>query len=456
MVSASVAFSCSAGDGGGSGTGGVSSGGSSANGGSGGTIGVGGTVNVDGNTTGGSGGFAAGCAADTHEGEQLPLDLVVMLDRSGSMTEDTAAGPTKWEAVTQALTSFVTAPTSAGLGVGLQYFPLIKAGVPETCTNDSQCGTSGPCLLKTCLGGNQIIPCTSNGSCGPFGQCADLGYCSGNPAIYCAPVGSTACGNEGNCVKLSSSSCINATSCLLGDYTNLAVPIALLPGNETALVNSINAQDPYGDTPTGPALQGAIDQAKAYNQANPTHRVAVVLATDGLPTSCNPTQINQIAQLAASAYAGTPSVVTFVIGVFAGNDNTAKNNLNTIATAGGSGAAFMVDTGQNVTQQFQAALDQIKGTALACEFQIPTPTGGTLDYGKVNIEVSSSDGTQTLFYVGSAAQCDPVNGGWYYDIDPSAGTPTKILVCPATCAAFKAATDAKVQVLIGCQTIVPA
>ena len=48
----------------------------------------------------------------------VPLDLLVLLDVSGSMDYDL-----KWVAVKSALVSFVTRDDVAGLGVGLQYFP---------------------------------------------------------------------------------------------------------------------------------------------------------------------------------------------------------------------------------------------------------------------------------------------------------------------------------------------
>src|SRR5690606_24146675 len=123
-----------------------------------------------------------------------------------------------------------------------------------------------------------VQPCDTNADCpGAFNNCIDLGQCSLNSNYLCIPVGGTSCGSDGACVPLSSSYCVNASSCLVGDYAVADVPIAALPGNASAIVGSINAQDPFGNTPTGPALQGAIDQAEAFNQQNPTHRVAVVL-----------------------------------------------------------------------------------------------------------------------------------------------------------------------------------
>jgi hypothetical protein len=44
-----------------------------------------------------------------------------------------------------------------------------------------------------------------------------------------------------------------------------------------------------------------------------------------------------------------------------------------------------------------------------------------------------------------ASGCD-ANGGWYYDVDPAAGTPKKVHSCPATCTAVKAGTKVETQI----------
>src|SRR4051812_30417313 len=74
------------------------------------------------------------CAQVVSKGEAVPLDMYILLDKSASMLDTTGAGPTKWDAIRAALESFVSDPLSKGLGVGLQYFPLLKPGVPGTCT----------------------------------------------------------------------------------------------------------------------------------------------------------------------------------------------------------------------------------------------------------------------------------------------------------------------------------
>lgn len=426
------------------GTGGF--GGSGAFGGTGGTF-------VD--AGGGSGGFdpdADSCAGELTQGERRPLDMYVMLDVSGSMLADAAPGVSKWSAVRSALQGFVNSPESAGLGVGIQYFPLLAAGSSWNCTSPSQCA-GGTCLLRACTDGfPNIVPCNTSFDCF-LGSCIDLGQCQGVPDSVCAPIGSTACGAGVACVPLTSSFCTNSDSCLVGDYQTPAVPIAALPGNAAALVSSLNAQTPRGATPTGPALQGAIQQARSWASSNPGHQVVTVLVTDGSPTSCNPTAIGPIAQLAGVALAGTPSVQTFVIGVFETGDATGRSNANAIANAGGTGAAFVVDAASSTLgQQFAQALEDIRGQALSCSYSIPEPTEGTLDYGRVNVEFRDGGNTTTVPYVGDAASCDATLGGWYYDVDPSQGTPTDIIMCPTTCEAFQAAEGgATVDVRLGCK-----
>jgi hypothetical protein len=66
---------------------------------------------------------AAPCAATTHQGEVVPLDIFVIWDRSGSM-DDQVNGGRKWDQVVAAFEAFVNDPQSAGIGVGIQYFPL--------------------------------------------------------------------------------------------------------------------------------------------------------------------------------------------------------------------------------------------------------------------------------------------------------------------------------------------
>ena len=405
------------------------------------------------------------CAGETSQAELIPLDIYLMLDSSGSMLDATGTsgnGPSKWTAVTQALSTFFGDPQSTGLGVGLQRFPLITPGVPDACTSSAQCpGQTGPCLLKVCSGMSNVAPCNTNADCAGqgTGQCVKLGECGDT---LCAPANGALCGGNGQpCNALTSSYCFHQDSCSGTDYATPAVEITPLGSSSAATLDSaIASWTPNGATPTAPALTGAIQHAKSWVDQNPTHTVVVVLATDGLPTECMPQNIPIIAQIAAQGAAGAQGVRTFAIGVFSTADINAgaQSNLDQIAAAGGTTKAFIIDTSQNVQQQFLAALNAIRGTKLACEYAVPKPgDAGALDYGKVNGEYTApgASAPTTIAYVGNQASCDPSGGGWYYDADPAmGGSPTKLIMCPGTCSTFGSINGGQIDIRVGCKTVI--
>jgi hypothetical protein len=263
-------------------------------------------------------------------------------------------------------------------------------------------------------------------------DCGLYGPCSGD---VCYPCGSTG---------------MPADSCNPADYATPDVEIAPLDGGQIVkLYNSINAHTPYSDTPTSAALQGAIQHATTWSQANPTHAVITVLATDGDPTECDPAQ-SAVDGIAAAGVAQNPKILTFVIGV-----GTSFNALNGIAAAGGTGKAFLVDTNMNVNMEFLAALNAIRGAALGCQYKIPTTDGGMTDITKVNVQYTPGGGgmSEEFTQYPNKAAC-PANGdGWYYD-DPMA--PTLILLCPKTCTKVSADTMGTVDVVVGCKSKQPA
>ena len=68
------------------------------------------------------------------------------------------------------------------------------------------------------------------------------------------------------------------------------------------------------------------------------------------------------------------------------------------------------------------------------------------------MQFTSGTGTSTTVgHTSSSAAC--AQGGWYYDIDPSVGTPTQIIACPSTCTTFNADISGHVEIVLGCATI---
>jgi len=403
----------------------------------------------------------AACATATQKAQQVPLDLYIMMDSSESMNDMTASGQTKWDAVRTALTTFIQDQASAGLGVGIQYFPLIATAAPATCETDQACGAYGPCgIVNVCSASASPTICASDSDCVGMGTCVRLGVCGISPG-YCVPGGTglsctATVGDE--CLAIPGY-CDARDSCNVPSYAMPAVEVATLPAAATALVTSFTRHTPDGLTPTSAALQGAISHAQARARTYPTHKVAVLLATDGEPDECTPSDIAGVAQIAAAGFAGTPAISTYVIGVFGPDDSPdAATNLNKFAVSGGTESAFIVNTTNNVEQQFVADLNTVRSSGLACQYMVPNSTqdGGQLDYYSVNVEFTSSSGQAvTIGNVKNRASCSATKGGWYYDVDPSTGAkPQTISICDTSCTALKADLSGKVNILLGCQTII--
>jgi len=351
--------------------------------------------------TGGAGAQGGSCAGTSIKGEKVPLDMFIMLDQSDSMNDGT-----KWPGITQAIEDFANQPQAKGMGVGLGYF-----GVDPN-NKYAQCG--------------QIF-CFNNSQCGICGACDT----SNN---WCASGGD---------------------SCTAADYASPAVPIQTIPMNgtntvETAITSSITAATSSMNanggtmTQTSAALQGAINYAKTWETAHNTHVTVVVLATDGDPTECDLT-IGDIEGIATTGKNGTPKILTFVIGA----TGATQANVDGIANAGGTQHAYMVSGGP---QAFLQALTAIQGTALGCQYNIPQPQNGTLDYSLVNVRYTPSNGApQDFVKVNSAADCGSSTNAWYYDNNAN---PTQILLCNATCNVVSADTQGQIDVVLGCETIV--
>ena len=353
--------------------------------------GVGGSGGAGGGgTTGGTGGSGgqidpdAACVAEPRAGEQVPLDLFFMVDKSGSMgcavgsnancngASNPPAPATRWTSIKEALGTFVSSAMSNGLGAGMGFFPQY----------------SNP---------------------------------NGTGTLRCNPQ----------------------------DYSTPAAPIGILPGSAAMIQAALDAQTINGNTPTVPALSGAIQYATAYAQMNRGRTVAVVFASDGLPTSCeqNNNNIAGAEAVARAAAMATPPIRTYVLGV-----GPSLQNLNNIAVAGGTQRAHLVESGG--AAELIAALNEIRKSALTCDYQIPVIPGKPLDLGLVaiKVKVGATGMEQLVARVDDLSRCGATQGGWYFD---NPGAPTKITLCPQTCNPLLMTMGSSLTVLIGCRIFIP-
>jgi hypothetical protein len=300
------------------------------------------------------------CVGFTAQSHLVPVSLVVMLDKSGSMGDGINGDPTlKWQPVTAALDAFFNDPASTGVSASLQFFPQ-----SDMCNSD---------------------------------------------AYYL--------------------------------YSPPSVDMRGLP--DLAFGMSMSMVTPSGSTPTLPVVQGAIQYAQDTAAMGSGQRVAIVLVTDGEPDTCN-SSINNVALELAKVSAQIP---TYVIGV-----GESLTSLDQLAMAGGTQAATLVAVGDPTTtkMKFLEALDEIRGLVLSCDFAIPpAPSGMTIDYSMVNVTFTpSTTGSPSLLPYDK--DCNSNGPGWSYD---DANNPTKVVLCPVSCADARGDRNAAINVLFGCGTV---
>jgi len=230
--------------------------------------------------------------------------------------------------------------------------------------------------------------------------------------------------------------------CDIPAYQTPVVPVAELPGNAAALQMALAARLPGPGTATEPAVRGALAFAKQRASENPDRKQVVLLVTDGQPASCGAT-VESTAAAAAEGLMSEPSIPMYVLGL--GN----IDGLNQMAVAGGTGQAFVVSDPMQV-QAVVDAMNQIRGLALPCEYRVPTPTTGSFDKMRVNLNWTQNGSTTVVPFVGDPAGCEGAAMGWHYD---NADAPLQLVACPQTCDAFKA-TGGDVSVTLGCPIVV--
>lgn len=331
------------------------------------------------------GGLDGGEAADAcmpvaSAAAPLPLDVMILVDQSGSMDDPVAGGGTKWIAMQMALSQHLDRADLGPTSFGVQYFALANTMCPSSCITDVDCGGCGPCLFGSCLGAG-------------------------------------------------------GDSCNAADYATPEVEVAALPGVRALIVTSLANHAASTASPTLPALTGVLQHARALADASPTHRVGVLLITDGYPTECG-TEVGDVYAVAAAALTdGTSPIRTSVLAL-------GPTPFSTMLAVEGGTTPLDVDITMGDTRaQILDRLAELRASqGVACAYARPagatpglavryTPTGGA---------------SQMLLRVSDEAGC-PADGAGWYD-----GATNAIQLCAGVCATLGSDATALVETLDGC------
>ena len=245
--------------------------------------------------------------------------------------------------------------------------------------------------------------------------------------------------------------------CRAETYETPDVAMAELPANSAPFRQSIDAHyfsheeccdtEEHSGTPTRPAVEGALTYLQGWLKQHPERVGVLLLATDGEPSSvCDANKVPDVAKVLAAAATASPQVKTYVIGI--GNND----KLDELAIAGDTGEHALIVDGSGVMteQQLLTALAKIRNEALPCDY----PIDNIPDANSVNVEWTvgpGGDATRLINVVDEAGCAKASKTGWYYDA-PKA--PTRINLCPDTCAELGQQVDVSVRIVEGCDTVV--
>lgn len=349
----------------------------------------------------GSGADFDQCAAAIVSGNQIPTNLLFVIDRSGSMNcvppngdEEEALlcesdprrrgdGPSKWEVTHQALTAALTPLVGRPeVNVGLVLFPRA----------DSRCGVnSEPVVALSALDESQLqaideeLSAVAPGGDTPIAGSAILGYAHLATALKERKI-------QGNTFL-----------------------VLLTDGNETCKATELNK-----------LLESDVPTAReSFNI-----RTFVVGAPGSEPAR---------ALLSRIAYhGGTASSPSCDHG---SDPATADCHFDMTRSLD-----FQADLG--------AVLDEIAtARALSCEFEVPqNPGGGGVNHGQVNVRFvddQDPDGATIGKHEGAEGTCDDKAGGWTYSDGRK-----KILVCGESCELLQRSKQGQLHIVLGCPSVI--
>jgi uncharacterized protein YegL len=297
------------------------------------------TGDGDGDSSGGSGdGDGKNCEEHAVRADPSTADMLILLDRSGSMREEM-----RWEPSAAAMKA-VTSKLESTIRFGLSLFPGDLGKGP--CAND-------PDPVTCCQGQADPFTCVTDALGGGLG------------------------GGDGAC-----------------DPGKLDVMIEANAAQD--IKAAIDRTKPNGGTPTGGALENALKVFTDMPAPNPDeqpHTPYVLLVTDGQPTCdegggsmVNDTDINRAVSAIDALYA--KGIATYVIGYDAQLDQSFQDTLTEFAQHGHTDHYRKVQNEQDLINEFTSITNSIASCAfnLDSEPSDPAKVEVKLDGKQLNLD----------------------------------------------------------------------
>jgi hypothetical protein len=401
--------------------------------------GNGGTGFQGGNGTGGSGGFAE-CATFTAEANQEPAALLIVLDKSASMTTQQ-----KWGTAQLAVVSAIDSDSFDSLSLGLVAFPSSNTSIPD-CLCD-YLGGPGVCeaFVPNVSCGTSVLPQVAMAEAGTL-KSNEPGGVRASIYNYLATNAPLSNSDDGSPIY---DAMVGGYMALKSYETTKRIMVVVTDGGFSCTSVATPFRNGYSDGACPdweiPDTVNTLIQTQRDDPSKPVNTFFV-----GLPGSDSTGEM-------AGSFATPPYHMRLALSTYAvtGSPDTVDPGCSSEAvyTQGGVDPAVPchidLTTGTFSADALAAAIAKIRGQALGCVYELPEPPQGeTIDPGKVNVDLTV-DGTTT----GLPKRADPENpctdsGCWDYTDDG------RVELIGKACEDVTNAVNGKVDIIVGCDTII--
>jgi hypothetical protein len=271
-----------------------------------------------------------------------------------------------------------------------------------------------------------------------------------------------------------------------GVHSTPSVPLsAVTPAHVAALKAVLDGTVPSGGTPLVGATtlgyaylhQEAFDAAGCVEPCGAPGNRYLVLMTDGTDSCPTPVRAEDAAECNAAGsctnflvqkeapLAAQANIKTFVIG--APGSEPARGYLSELAYVGGTARSstcthdpasstgdchFDMTSTQDFAGALASALGSVSGAALGCEFAVPE-TDVVVTPGSVNVQYRPAMGSPVCFSY-DPAPCGAGSNGWQFaKLSDGSDDLSRVVICGSACDQVRTDAMAKVDVILGCETI---
>jgi hypothetical protein len=373
---------------------------------------------------GGGDGAFAGCGAASFEAKALPAAMMFVLDKSGTM-----ASGGKYASAQSAIAQAIDLDAFDSMHIGLLAYPTSNVSGPACLLGlPVLCGVSG-------------LPQVPLGLAGKDKSSASSGV---RRNIYQWLVGNAP--QPGNGDANPTYDALKSGIAALKAWPTAGKRILFYITDGGASCASLSSRPGYTDGNGCTDWEHPDTIVSLVKQAHDDTTASINTVVVGVPGASSHGEDDNVppysVRLALSAYAAAGSPATIPAGC-TGKTYTQSTQDPSMA------CHFDMTTGTYSAATLAAAIGSIRGQLLGCTYELPSSTsGGEVDKESVNVRSGNAMSSKDLYRRKDASNACATDGCWDYTPDG------KIELLGKACQDVKSATDAKVEIVVGCKTVV--